>query len=267
MPILTRTDLTEQRLTGALRRILGDGRPRPLSESQQKRARAVVNPEIVLLPSRAESLPLFQDPEIPAGDVIRVMDREQERVAEHLGAGYRVLRGVAGSGKTLVLAHRARHLHKHWPNWRILVLCFNRVLASALRTMVDARQAVGSHQHRPTGLPPGREKGRPRGTRPACLARHRTGRVAATDSDFDRRVLQATAAARGLPDSERFDAVLVDEAQDFDHPRLELAYAMLQSGSSATGPRPTGPGQLRDGVRRGPERLPPRRSAVEPARR
>ena len=138
MPILTRTDLTEQRLPGALRRVLGGGRARPLSESQQKRARAVVNPEIVLPRSRAERLPLFQEPELSPEDVIRVMDRRQERVAEHLGDGYRVLRGVAGSGKTLVLAHRARHLHKSLSKWRILMVCFNRVLANALETMVDA---------------------------------------------------------------------------------------------------------------------------------
>ena len=228
MPILTRTDLTEQRLPGALRRILGGGRPRPLSESQQKRARAVVNPEILLLPSRAESLPLFQDPEIPAGDVIRVMDREQERVAEHLGAGYRVLRGVAGSGKTLVLAHRARHLHEHWPNWRILVLCFNRVLANALKTMVmpDKRLEVTNIDRLAYRLAE-RRGGR---AEPGPPASPGTGQARRGDGpDFDRRVLQATAAARGLPDSERFDAVLVDEAQDFDHPRLELAYAMLQS--------------------------------------
>ena len=228
MPILTRTDLTEQRLPGALRRILGGGRPRPLSESQQKRARAVVNPEIVLLPSRAGTLPLFRDPEIPAGDVIRVMDREQERVAEHLGAGYRVLRGVAGSGKTLVLAHRARHLHKHWPNWRILVLCFNRVLANALKTMVtpDKRLEVTNIDRLAYHLAE-RRGGRPEPGPPAAPG---TGQARRVDgSDFDRRVLQATAAARGLPDSERFDAVLVDEAQDFDHPRLELSYAMLKS--------------------------------------
>ena len=228
MPILTRTDLTEQRLPGALRRILGDGRPRPLSESQQKRARAVVNPEIVLLPPRAESLPLFQDPEIPAGDVIRVMDREQERVAEHLGVGYRVLRGVAGSGKTLVLAHRARHLHKHWPNWRILVLCFNRVLANALRTMVEPgkRLEVTNIDRLAYDLAE-RRGGRAGPGPPAAPGAGQERRV--DGPDFDRRVLQATAAARGLPDSERFDVVLVDEAQDFDHPRLELAYAMLKS--------------------------------------
>ena len=228
MPILTRTDLTEQRLPGALRRILSGGRPRPLSESQQKRARAVVNPEIVLLPSRAESLPLFQDPEIPAGDAIRVMDREQERVAEHLGAGYRVLRGVAGSGKTLVLAHRARHLHRHWPNRRILVLCYNRVLANALKTMVmpDKRLEVTNIDRLAYRLAE-RRGGRAEPGPPAAPG---TGQARRVDGpDFDSRVLQATAAARGLPDSERFDAVLVDEAQDFDHPRLELAYAMLKS--------------------------------------
>ena len=144
LPILNRRDLSEDRLTEALRRILGGGRPSPLSEQEHKQARAVVNPEIILPQPRSESLPLFQDPEIPPEDVIQVMDREQERVAEHLGPGYRVLRGVAGSGKTLVLAHRARYLHKHWPQWRILVLCYNRVLANALATMVtpDERLVV-----------------------------------------------------------------------------------------------------------------------------
>ena len=57
-----------------------------------------------------------------------------------------------------------------------------------------------------------------------------TGQARRVDGpDFDSRVLQATEVARGLPDSECFDAVLVDEAQDFDHLRLDLAYAMLKS--------------------------------------
>ena len=228
MPILTRTDLTEQRLPGALRRVLGGGRPRPLSGPEEKRARAVVNPEILLARSRVRSLPLFQDPEIPTEDVIQVMDREQERVAEHLGAGYRVLRGVAGSGKTLVLAHRARHLHEHWSNWRILVLCFNRVLANALRTMVEPgkRLEVTNIDRLAFDLAE-RRGGRSESGLPAASGGGRTRRV--DGSDFDRRVLQATEVARGLPDSGRFDAVLVDEAQDFDHLRLDLAYAMLKS--------------------------------------
>ncbi len=227
LPILTRPDLADGRLESALGRILGGGRPRPLHVHEEKRARAVVNPEIVLPRSRVESLPLFQDPEIPPEDVIQVMDRQQERVAEHLGAGYRVLRGVAGSGKTLVLAHRARYLHKHWPSLRILVLCFNRVLANALKTMVkpDARLEVTNIDRLAYDLAE-RRASRPGSPSPAAAG---TGRTRRRDgSDFDRRVLQATEVARRLTGLERFDVVLVDEAQDFDHPRLDLAYAMLK---------------------------------------
>ena len=225
IPILTRTDLTEGQLPGALRRILGGGQSRPLDESQHKRARAVVNPEIILPQSSAEHLPLFQDPEIPSGDVIKVMDRKQERVAEHLGPGYRVLRGVAGSGKTLVLAHRARHLHKHWPNWRILMLCYNRVLADALSKMVesDKRLEVINIDRLAYRLSVRRDQVADVGASGTDHPRRFGG------SDFDRSVLRATEVARGLGDSERFDAVLVDEAQDFDHTRLDLAYSMLKS--------------------------------------
>ena len=211
LPILTGSDLTQEGLLPAIRRILGGELHRPLSDEQEKRARAVVNPEIILPQSRNKNLPLFQDPEIPPEDVIQVMDREQERVAEHLGAGYRVLRGVAGSGKTLVLAHRARHLHMNWPNWRILVLCYNRVLANALEKMVntDKRLTVTNIDRLAYSL--GRTGGR--GGTP----------------DFDALALEAEKRARQLPDSRRYDVVLVDEAQDFDHPRLNLAYSMLKS--------------------------------------
>ena len=211
LPILTRRDLSDDRLKKELRRILGGNRPSPLSEQQHKQARAVINPEIVLPQSQSESLPLFQDPDTAPEDVIQVMDREQERVAEHLGPGYRVLRGVAGSGKTLVLAHRARYLHTHWPKWRILVVCYNRVLARALEAMVDPDERL-----KVTNIDRLAYELAGQGSRKSAL-------------DFDALALEASKIARHQPDSERFDAVLVDEAQDFDHLRLNLAYAMLTS--------------------------------------
>ena len=211
LPILRRSDFAEARLEGALRRILGDEQTRPLNEREEKRARAVVNPEIVLPQSVSESLPLFQDPEIPPEDVTRVMDREQERVAEHLGDGYRVLRGVAGSGKTLVLAHRARYLHKHWPSRRILVLCYNRVLANALSTMMTPGDRLEV-------------------TNVDRLAYRLAGRDGHRGPpDFEALVLEAEKQAKRLRDSERYDVVLVDEAQDLDFQRLNLAYSMLKS--------------------------------------
>lgn len=45
----------------------------------------------------------------------------------------RLVRGVAGSGKTLVLARRAAYLSELHPDWNILVVTFNKALAHKLR--------------------------------------------------------------------------------------------------------------------------------------
>jgi superfamily I DNA and RNA helicase len=49
-----------------------------------------------------------QDLQIP--DLMQVMDIQQEQLARNLGDGHRVVHGVAGSGKTLILIHRCLHL-------------------------------------------------------------------------------------------------------------------------------------------------------------
>ncbi len=211
LPLLTRSDMTGSRLRPAIGRILGSLTMTPLTEQEENRARAVINPEIVLGATEGyETLPLFQDPDIAPGDIIRVMDREQERVAEHLGWGYRMLRGVAGSGKTLVLTHRVRHLHRLFPNWRILLLCYNRLLANALQMMVDESDRVDvTNIDRLAYRLAGQESGRGR-------------------PDFEELRKRAAVKAGRLPDSRRYDVVLVDEAQDFGRQGLELAYAMLK---------------------------------------
>ena len=137
LPMLCRDDLAEERIVHALRSVFRKGRLAPLSKRERDHARAVVNPEVILARQRVEALPLFKEPETAPEDVVRVMDREQERVAEHLGFGYRWLRGVAGSGKTLMLVHRARHLRGLWPQCRILLVCYNRTLAAALEAEID----------------------------------------------------------------------------------------------------------------------------------
>lgn len=61
------------------------------------------------LPSTAENRPSVHvdaEPNHPSElfpDIIKVMDLEQEALARSLGDGHRVIHGVAGSGKTLIL--------------------------------------------------------------------------------------------------------------------------------------------------------------------
>ncbi|MDE0376086.1 MAG: AAA family ATPase [bacterium] len=216
--VLLGSDMNETRMRASIRRMLGAEVASPLSEQEENRVRAEINPRVVIdpqvlgsEPERGQTLPLFQEPDVAPEDIIRVMDRRQERLAEHMGWGYRMLRGVAGSGKTLVLTHRARFLHDTSPNYRILVLCYNRLLANALELMVGRSDRITVRNvdrlaYRLAGRP-----GRP-------------GRL-----DFEEQRRRAVGAANRLPDSRRYDIVMVDEAQDFDHAGLDLAYAMLKA--------------------------------------
>jgi hypothetical protein len=57
-------------------------------------------------------------------DIVRVMDLHQEQLARSKGDGHRVIHGVAGSGKTLILGYRCQYLSQAVSK-PILVLCFN----------------------------------------------------------------------------------------------------------------------------------------------
>lgn len=57
---------------------------------------------------------------------------EQRRYAEGDWKGSYRLSGGAGTGKTVVLLHRARHLHEETPQARVLLTTFTRTLADSL---------------------------------------------------------------------------------------------------------------------------------------
>ncbi|MBO0753927.1 MAG: NERD domain-containing protein, partial [Bradyrhizobiaceae bacterium] len=93
----------------------------PLSERQMAVLRAIIHPEIVISPT-AEA-------EAGAAPSLKVLDLRQERSVHLLGDGHRIVYGVAGSGKTVILIARAR-LAAEDPAKRVLILCYNRVLAA-----------------------------------------------------------------------------------------------------------------------------------------
>ena len=53
-----------------------------------------------------------------APGIVRVMDLQQEQLARSLGEGHRVIHGVSGSGKTLILGYRCLHLAETTPSSR-----------------------------------------------------------------------------------------------------------------------------------------------------
>jgi len=71
-------------------------------------------------------------------DLVQVMDLQQEQVARNLGEGHRIIHGVAGSGKTLILGYRAEQLAKVLQK-PILVLCYNVALSSKLASAIKEK--------------------------------------------------------------------------------------------------------------------------------
>ncbi len=70
---------------------------------------------------------------------LETMDLHQESLAKQIGDQHRLIRGVAGSGKTLILASRAHLLAKEHPDWNILVLCFNISLSRGIQRMIQEK--------------------------------------------------------------------------------------------------------------------------------
>ncbi len=130
-------------------------------------------------------------------------------------AGTDLIDGVAGSGKSLVLAYRAAHIAAS--GRRVLVLTYNRTLPNYLRALMrrvpvrhDPELVTILHLH---------------GLLARIFEHHRLPKPTrqGTGSDrmaawLDRDWPDAAANAldvNGIPAQLRFDAVLIDEAQDF----------------------------------------------------
>ncbi len=98
---------------------------------QIDRVRWHMFPEIRLPPNQGGLFDQVEAESAALPDILRVMDLQQEQLARSLGEGHRVIHGVAGSGKTLILGYRAEYLAKVCTK-PILILCYNKALAKRL---------------------------------------------------------------------------------------------------------------------------------------
>jgi superfamily I DNA and RNA helicase len=138
--------ITTEQLIDNLQRLFPQQFKFNLTPVQIDRIRYHIFPEVrlprkqfVKIPQEATASQLqLPGTELSSETVLTVMDLEQERLAKSFGEGHRLLRGVAGSGKTWTLVCRARILAELNPKWKILVLCYNVSLASLLKQMITS---------------------------------------------------------------------------------------------------------------------------------
>ncbi|CAM3859389.1 DEAD/DEAH box helicase [Paracidovorax anthurii] len=169
------------------------------------------------------------DAEVP--DLLRVMDLQQEQLARSLGEGHRVIHGVAGSGKTMILGYRAEYLAKLQgaavPDGKpVLVLCYNEPLAVKLASVMEAK-GLADRVH--------------------CLHFHKWARAQlvafgqglpapglpreAFFVDMVDRVIQGV--DKGHIPSGQYGAVLIDEGHDFAPEWLKLVGQMVDPATNS----------------------------------
>jgi superfamily I DNA/RNA helicase len=163
----------------------------------------------------------------PSNRTLAVMDMHQEQIARSLGEGHRIIRGVAGSGKTLILAFRAEYLARAATK-PVLILCYANGIAGRLEDTMQSRGVEDRVQVRTFhswcywmlrtyGIPIPSEREYP---------------------DYEKRLAASVsevvkAVDEGHIPTEQYDAVLIDEAHDFEPQWLALAAKMVDPRTKA----------------------------------
>ncbi len=170
-------------------------------------------------------------------DSIANLDNAQGRAVIETVEGVQRIRGLAGSGKTIVLALKAAYLHAQHPEWKIAITFNTRSLKGQFR------QLINSFYIEQTSMEPdwdnleiihawGSNINSPGIYYNFCMnnkvvyfdysaAKSQYGRNMAFDGVCQRAISEAVEI------SSLYDVILIDEAQDFPVSFLQLCYKIL----------------------------------------
>ena len=173
-------------------------------------------------------------------DTMATLDKTQSRAVIESTDGIQRIRGLAGSGKTIVLARKAAYLHAQHPNWRVAVTFNTRSLKGFFTRL------IGDFHLLETGEPPDWNQLQVVNAWGASGGEDRRGvyhdfcafqgvpyydfgsaRSKFGPNDTFAKVCTEALRVRRTP-KPLFDAVLVDEAQDLPPSFLQLCYSMLR---------------------------------------
>ncbi len=172
-------------------------------------------------------------------DSIATLDNRQSKAVIETVEGVQRIRGLAGSGKTIVLALKAAYLHAQHPEWRIGVTFNTRSLKGHFRRLIEkfTLEHTGEEPDwknlqicQAWGAPGGGDRD---GIYHQFCQLHDVDYFDFREAQhrFDRGVEFAMACEHALSQAQDsrplYDVLLVDEAQDFSPPFLRICYELL----------------------------------------
>ncbi len=222
------TSLKDQALQDHFRKIFGTAfwKTSPLSPEELNTLRGTLYPEITLTKKSKD------------GTKKIILDIEQEQLAKKMDSGHHVVRGIAGSGKSLVLCAKAKLIAEIKPEWKTLLVCFNNSLKSQLGFYLDnlndifitkpakPNWEVASFYSFLFRL---RRETNYDKIPPDFFSAEIDPRKDEDQSRIAGEHLQAIASLPGAP---RYDAILIDESQDFHYSWLKGLLMLLKPDSN-----------------------------------
>lgn len=112
----------------------------PLSNDEFKLLRSVVQGATPLIKKGAA----LENTSDKIGDALYILDRritalddEQEKAAIQIAPGIQVIKGLAGTGKTVLLAMKAAHIHMRFPDRKILFTFHTQSLYNQTKSLIS----------------------------------------------------------------------------------------------------------------------------------
>lgn len=163
------------------------------------------------------------------------LDLQQERIGKQIPPGPQRIRGIAGSGKTVLLCQKAAMMHLKYPDWDIALVFFSRSLYDTIIGQLDRwlrRFSNGEVGYNPQGgkLRPLHAWGAKNQPGLYSLLCEVAGvwRLTVNDTDYQQPNQALAAVCRQLLQTVKipqlFDAILIDEGQDLIVDEDELKF-------------------------------------------
>jgi hypothetical protein len=189
--------------------------PFNLTMADMSALREVLWPQVrIILPKRGDRK--YND---DSDSLIKLLDAQQETLASRLDAPKAILKGYAGTGKSLVLIHKAFHEYTRLRNKKselpVLVVCYNLTLTHYLKRLLAGR---GAHM--------GRNDIHVTHFYDFCRSLLKEP-LAYENENADYYELVTRMALDAAKDSPRYGAVFVDEGQDFSDDMFAVLQAVL----------------------------------------
>lgn len=148
---------------------------------------------------------------------LKSLDNHQESLARQFDGGHRIIVGPSGSGKTLILVHKAAFLMRYNPEIKnILFVCFNITLVNYIKRLLA-------------------DKGVPLGENGVLVRHfyHLCSEILGEDIAYEKEtseyydLIDQEALTKVQDYGLRYDAILVDEGQDFSDSMYKIVTALL----------------------------------------